>query len=136
MSASAKSRRSARASSAPGPEHLRKAGEFAERYRLSLWMEDGRWYGRCAELPNCMGDGKTPEDCIRSVRQSIIAGLAADLADGLPAPAPARQGVRTGQVNVRLSPDELAAIEANAERFGFKGVADYIRSIALVGFRA
>jgi predicted RNase H-like HicB family nuclease len=135
MSTSAKSKGSAKAGKAPGAEYVRKAEELAERYKLSLWMEDGRWYGRCVELPNCLGGGDTADACVRSVRQAIVAGLAADLADGLPAPAPSRGGARTEQVNVRLSADEAAIIAANAERFGFKGMADYIRSVALVGFR-
>ena len=77
------------------------------------------------------GDGQTVESAIADAREAVVAGLSADLADGMSAPLPASQGVRSEQVNVRLSADEREAIEANAIRAGFKGMADYIRAVAL-----
>lgn len=138
MATTAKSRSSAKVAgvSRPGASHIRKARELAAKYKLTLWKEDGDWFGRCVELPNCMGDGKTPDAAIAATRAAIVAGLASDLAAGLPAPLPAREGVRTEQVNVRLSADERAAIESNATRAGFKGLADYIRAAALGQFSA
>jgi predicted RNase H-like HicB family nuclease len=130
MATSAKSKSSVKVLA----EHRATAAKLADKYRITLWREEDGWYARCVELPNCMGDGDTPEAAIASTRQAIIAGLATDLARGLPAPLPAREGVRSVQVNVRLSPDEREVIEANAIQAGFKGMADYIRAVAL-GFR-
>jgi predicted RNase H-like HicB family nuclease len=129
-----KSRSSAKAGKRPTVEHVREAAKMAVQYQVSVWSEDGHWYGRCAELPNCLGDGDTADACVASVREAVVAGLAADLADGLGAPAPARQGIRTEQVNVRMSLDERSAIEAAASRLGFRGISDYMRSAA-IGFR-
>jgi predicted RNase H-like HicB family nuclease len=142
MSITVKSKKSAKGSKSgpahllgpahlPGPAHLARAAELAERYKVTVWIEEGEWYGKCVELPHCMGDGASADAAIASTRQAIRAGLAADLADGLPVPLPARDGVRSQQVNIRLSADERAAIEANAARMGFKGMADYIRARAL-----
>lgn len=131
MATSATSRRSAKAGSIPSAEHEAQAAKLAEKYRITLWREEGEWWGRCVELPNCMGDGKTSAAAIEATKQAIVAGLSTDLARGMPAPLPAREGVRSEQVNVRLSADERQAIEANAKRAGFKGLADYIRAVAL-----
>jgi predicted RNase H-like HicB family nuclease len=127
MPTSAKSRKSVKVSA----EHEAQAANLAERYRITLWREEDGWYGRCVELPYCMGDGRTPKAAIESTKQAIVAGLSADLARGIPAPIPAREGIRSEQVNVRLSADERELIQANALRAGFKGLADYIRSTAL-----
>ncbi len=129
MRTSAKSRNSVKV----GPKQIRAAKALAGQYKITVWKEDDGWYGRCVELPNCMGDGADAEAAINSTRAAIVAGLSADLAAGIPAPIPAREGVRSEQVNVRLSPDERTLIEANATRAGFKGLADYIRAVA-IGF--
>lgn len=131
MATSAKSEKSVKIGNAPSRRHLAEAAKLAELYRITLWREDDQWWGRCVELPNCLGDGNSPAAAISATRQAVVAAVAADLADGVPAPLPARQGVRSEQVNVRLSADERAAIEANAIRAGFKGLADYIRAVAL-----
>ena len=131
MAISAKSRKSLKVGNIPTAQHEAQAAKLAEQYRITLWREDGEWWGRCVELPHCLGDGKTSQAAIEATKQGIVAGLSADLADGIPAPLPAREGVRSEQVNVRLSADERQAIEANAMRAGFKGLADYIRAVAM-----
>ena len=131
MATSVKSKGSVKVGNIPTAQHEAKAAALAEKYRITLWHEDGEWWGRCVELPNCLGDGKTPVAAIAATRQAVIAALSADLADGIPAPLPAREGVRSEQVNVRLSADERQAIEANALQAGFRGLADYIRTVAL-----
>ena len=131
MATSATSRKSVKASNLPTAQLEAQAAKLAELYRITLWQEDGEWWGRCVELPMCLGDGETPEAAIECTKQGIVASLSTDLARGIPAPLPAREGVRSEQVNVRLSADERQAIEANAMRAGFKGLADYIRAVAL-----
>lgn len=135
MSTSAKSKKSAKAnnasSSIPTAQHEAHAASLADKYRITLWREEAEWWGRCVELPLCLGSGRTPQQAIDSTKEAIVAGLATDLARGIPAPIPAREGVRSEQVNVRLSPDEREAIESNARRAGFKGLADYIRAVSL-----
>jgi predicted RNase H-like HicB family nuclease len=131
MRTTGKSKKSAKANDLPTQAHYDQAAKAAREYRFTLWQEDGEWYSRCVELPLCMGDGKTPEAAIAAGREAVVAGLGADLAAGMSAPPPAREGIRNEQVNVRLSADERAQIEANAARAGFKGLADYIRAVAL-----
>ncbi len=131
MATTATSRKSMKASSIPTAQQVAKAAKLAKEYKYTVWPEDGEWWSRCVELPHCMGDGKDVESAIEAARETVAAGLAADLAAGMPAPHPAREGVRSEQVNIRLSADERATIEANAQRAGFKGMADYIRIMAL-----
>lgn len=133
MATSAKSKRCARAGKAPSKDYVDRAAKAAQTYKFTVWLEDGEWWARCLELPHCMGDGATAEAAIASAREAVVAGLSADLAAGIPAPLPAREGIRSEQVNVRLSADERTLIEANAIRAGFKGMADYIRAVA-IGF--
>lgn len=131
MAISARSRKSLKVGNLPTAQHEAEAARLAELYRITLWQEDGEWWGRCVELPHCLGDGATCDAAVKATKQGIAASVSADLADGIPAPLPAREGVRSEQVNVRLSADERQAIEANAIRAGFKGLADYIRAVAL-----
>ena len=46
-------------------------------------------------------------------------------------PAPARQGVRTEQVNVRLTQEEKALLETSAKQKGFRGLSDFVRAGAM-----
>ena len=46
-------------------------------------------------------------------------------------PAPARQGVRGEQVNVRLAREEKALLESSARQKGFRGLSDFMRAGAL-----
>ncbi len=131
MATTATSRKSLRVSSIPTAQQVAEARKLAREYKYTVWPEDGECWSRCVELPHCLGDGKDVESAIEAARETVVAGLAADLAAGMPAPHPAREGVRSEQVNVRLSADERATIEANAQRAGFKGMADYIRIMAL-----
>ena len=82
------SRSSAKAGKRPAVEHVRRAEKLAVQYQVSVWTEGGHWYGRCVELPHCLGDGKTADACVASVRQAVVAGLSADLDDGMDAPEP------------------------------------------------
>ncbi|MGA2501542.1 MAG: hypothetical protein ABSH20_27695, partial [Tepidisphaeraceae bacterium] len=45
----------AKAGKKPAPEHVREAEKMAVRYQVSVWFEDGRWYGRCANTVRHLG---------------------------------------------------------------------------------
>jgi predicted RNase H-like HicB family nuclease len=100
-------------------------------YQIILTSEDGEWYGRGLELPNVFGDGATPAKCIDSTREALTAAVAYLLEQGQTPPAPAKQGKRTTQVNVRLTAEEKAILEGTARRKGFEGLSDYLRAAAL-----
>lgn len=40
---------------------------------------------------------------------------------------------RTEQLNIRVTPEERAALEAAAKKRGFRGLADYLRAVAFSG---
>ena len=107
-----------------------RAKEIAERYQVILAFEDGHWYGRGLEMPHVFGDGKTANQCTASTREALIAAVAYLLETGQRPPAPASAGRRTMQVNVRLTPDEKALLEATARSKGFGSLADFIRTAA------
>ena len=110
---------------------LRAARQIVEAYDIVLRREGDEWYGHALEYPEAMGDGKTPGGCIRATRKALLAAVATMIEAGQTPPAPARQGVRTEQVNVRLTPEEKAVLERCAKRKGFRGLSDFIRAGAL-----
>lgn len=116
------------------PAILERAHRIAADYRIAIEFEDGEYYGHSMELPGAMGDGKTPDQCVAATREAAAVVVAYMLEKGQTPPLPAREGARSEQVNIRLSVEEKAAIEAIATRFGFRGVSDYVRTAAIAGF--
>lgn len=115
------------------PDVLRRARAVARTYQVVLWFaeEEKEYYGRCLELPIVMGDGKTPDACMRSVRAAIKIVLGVMLERGESLPAPASEANRTEQINVRLTRQEKFILETAARSQGYHGVSDYVRSRAL-----
>lgn len=108
-----------------------QARALAEEYQVILRQEDGEWYGRGLEMPYVFGDGKSATACLASTRQALAAAIAYLLESGQVPPLPAREGKRTMQVNVRLTPEEKAQLESVAHRKGFEGISDFVRAAAL-----
>jgi predicted RNase H-like HicB family nuclease len=115
------------------PKVLERARKIVERYQVVVWFEEGEWYGRGVELPNAMNDGKTAEQCVTNTRDILVTTVAYLIESGEAPPPPARDNLRTEQVNVRLTVEEKMAVEAAAQRKGFRGIGDFMRSAALAG---
>ena len=110
---------------------LSKARRIAEKYEVILAYEAGEWSGRGLEMPNVFGDGKTPDECIKNTMEGLISTVAHLLERGETVPAPASEGKRTEQVNIRLTAEEKVILSASARSKGFHGLADFIRAKAL-----
>jgi predicted RNase H-like HicB family nuclease len=129
---SAKSRKSAKAIDRPfDAQVMAKAVRIAQQYQVILAYDAGHWYGRGLELPNIHGDGKTVDRCVANTREAFAGWVAYLLEEGQRPPAPARDGTRTAQVNVRLSCEEKVLLEATAKRKGFSGLSDFVRAAAM-----
>ena len=129
---SGKSKASAKAIDRPfAPEVLKEADSISQRYQIILSCEEGHWFGRGLELPHVFGDGKTLRQCMEDTRESLCGAVAVMLEQGQRPPAPAREGTRTQQVNVRLTAEEKVVLETTAKSKGFKGLSDFIRAAAL-----
>ena len=97
-----------------------------------MWLEDdGDWYGRGVELPGTVDDGKTAAQCIRKVRQALIGTVAWMIDEGKTPPPPASAGIRSEQINIRLTAEEKLALETAAKQHGDAGISDFVRSAAL-----
>jgi predicted RNase H-like HicB family nuclease len=120
------------------PAVIRRAEELAARYQVVVWHdeEENCFYGRGVELPLAMGDGSTSEQCIQETRAAFVAVLATLIEAGQPVPAPATEGKRDQQVNVRLTSNERLTLEAAARQRGFTGISDFVRAAALAGAKA
>ena len=60
---------------------IRRGRVIAARYQITLWRENGEWYGVGVEEPGAMGDGRTLEQCVRSVRESLAVVGASHIVD-------------------------------------------------------
>ena len=113
------------------PAILAEARRIVGEYKIILEFEDGEWYGHGLELPHAYGDGKTPTAAVKDTREAMAAGVACLLEDGRKVPTPAREGNRSVQINIRVTPEEKAVLEARARAKGYKGLSDYIRATVL-----
>ncbi|MCD4826052.1 MAG: hypothetical protein K8S55_15790, partial [Phycisphaerae bacterium] len=104
---------------------------IAKQYQIVLVSEGGQWYGHGLELPTVFGEGTTANKCVANTLEAMAVTVATMLELGQTPPKPARQGVRSVQVNVRLTPEEKALMEVNAKQKGFRGLSDFIRAGAL-----
>ena len=109
---------------------LARARELADAYQIVIRREDGAYFGEVLELPGVGADGRTPDACVKAVREALVASLAHLMELGQAPPAPASEA-RTEQVNLRLSPREKKRLESAAASKGFRGIADYARATLL-----
>lgn len=110
---------------------LATAKKVAEKYEVILTPEEGEWYGRGLEIPTVYGDGKTPDECIENTREALVATVAHLLERGEVIPAPASEGKRSEQVNVRLTVEEKVILSASAKARGFPNLSVFFRAKAL-----
>lgn len=100
-------------------------------YEIVVAFEDGEWYGHGLELPGAHGDGKTPQAAIADTREAMVGVVAYMLEEGHRPPEPAREGHRSVQINIRVTPEEKAVLESRSRSRGFRGLSDFIRSSVL-----
>jgi len=110
---------------------LAAAERIVDDYDIVLRREEGEWVGHALEYPETIGVGETVQQCMDETRKCLIIGVASMLSDGETPPAPARQNIRSEQVNLRLTPEEKALLESRSRAKGFRGIADYLRTTAL-----
>jgi len=110
---------------------LAKARTVAQQYQIVLKYEDGEWFGHGLELPGARGDGKTPSDAVADTREALVTMVAYMLEQGQPVPAPAREGHRSVQINIRVTPEEKTVLESQSRARGFRGLSDFIRTAVL-----
>jgi predicted RNase H-like HicB family nuclease len=115
------------------PDILRRAKELAGKFQIVVRFdeEEGEYYGRGLELPNALGDGATPDACVTSTREAMVALIAFMLERGERPPSPSGEAGRTEQVNIRLTAQEKLLLEDISGRKGFRGVSDFMRAAAI-----
>jgi predicted RNase H-like HicB family nuclease len=111
------------------PAILEKARQIANKYRILLEPQPGYGYvGTSLEMPGAMGDGMTADDCVGSVLESLIVGVAYLLESGQNPPAPADEQVRNKQVNIRVTEAEQRRLKEAAKASGFNDISDFMRT--------
>ncbi len=111
------------------PVILEQARRLARRYQVVMRREADCYYGRGLEMPNALGDGQTPGECLESVKASMAAVVAFMLERGQTPPAAAATESRLVQLNLRVSAYEKLAFEAAAKMRG-EGLSQFIRAAA------
>jgi predicted RNase H-like HicB family nuclease len=129
-----KSKRSSAKRSAPDRPFddrvFNEARRVVSSYRLILELDEGLGYvGSSVEVPTVMADGKTPDECVRATREALAVAVATMLEMGRRPPS--GRATRSVQVNLRLTAEEKLALEAAANRMGFKGISDFVRAAAM-----
>src|ERR1700675_4834467 len=104
------------------PEILERARTIAQSYQVVMWEEDGEYYGRGVELPLTMDDGKTPDECMKNTREAFVATVGYMLEIGEVPPAPAVEGKRDVQLNIRISAEEKLILDAASRRRGYASI--------------
>lgn len=79
------------------PRILRRARAIASRYRITLWREDGEWYGQGVEEPGAMGDGRTIQQAAKSTRDAMVVAVAYLLESAKPIVEPIVDRERRGR---------------------------------------
>lgn len=111
---------------------LKKAREIVSQYRLLIQpAEQLGFTGRTVEMPGVLGDGKTHEECVRSTLMAAETAVAVLLEREEKPPNPAAPRRRNEQLNIRLTAEEKLMLEEESQRRGFRGVSDFVRSVAL-----
>lgn len=111
---------------------VRKARKIVADYRIILERNERLGFiGSSVELPTVFADAKTPEKCYRTTQDALMVAVATMIECGQRPPQPASMGLRTEQVNVRLTAEEKLLFANAAMNLGFKGISDFIRSTAL-----
>lgn len=87
--------------------------------------------GRTLELPYVVGFGRTQADCTASLQEALAVAVGSMLANEELPPAPAVEGRRDEQVNIKLTRHEKAFFTHAARREGFRSIADFMRSLAM-----
>lgn len=82
-------------------------------------------------MPLVMGEGGTPEACYRDTLEAATASIALMLEKDQSPPAPAREGKRDQQINIRLSSSEKLKLERAADRAGYRSLSDFMRAAAI-----
>jgi predicted RNase H-like HicB family nuclease len=113
------------------PAVLSRAKKIADKYEIIISVEEGRYFGKGVEMPYVFGDGKTCEECINNTREALTSAVAHLIEKDEIVPAPAVQGKKDTQVNIRLNAEEKAILSAAASAKGYRGLADFIRAIVL-----
>jgi antitoxin HicB len=71
-------------------------------YRISLEKEDGSYFATVDELPGCMADGRTPNQAVANLRNSMRSWMESRRASCLEIPEPRAAGDYSGKVLVRM----------------------------------
>ncbi len=111
---------------------MRKAKKIVADYRIMLERNEKLGFiGSAVELPTVFADARTPEQCYKATEEALMVAVATMIECGQRPPQPASAGLRTEQVNVRLTAEEKLLFANAAMNLGFKGVSDFIRNSAL-----
>jgi predicted RNase H-like HicB family nuclease len=85
--------------------------------------------GSSIELPNIFVDGRTPQECYKTVQKALSLYVATMLEDNEHPPEGLRK--RTCQINIRFTSWEKRMLAKRSKELGFHGLSDFIRTVTI-----
>jgi predicted RNase H-like HicB family nuclease len=93
--------------------------------------ERGHFMARALEVETSFASGRTQEESIVNLRDSLLTLIASMIEDGEDPPVPASVMKRDEQINIRLTALERLRLEQAARAHGYRGLSDFVRIAAL-----
>ncbi|MHC4394672.1 MAG: type II toxin-antitoxin system HicB family antitoxin [Planctomycetota bacterium] len=111
---------------------MRDAEKIAADYRIILERSNKLGFiGNSVELPTVYADGKTTDECYKATQKALVIAIATIIECGQRPPRSSVSKKRDTQVNFRLTADERLLLSCEATNLGFKGISDFMRTVAL-----
>lgn len=114
------------------PKILARAKRIAHGYRIIIERHADLGYkARSLEIPTAFADGRTPNACVKAMEDALVATIATILVNNKRPPLSSRQAKTGAQINIRVNMLDKLLLEEAAEERGFKGVSDFVRTVAI-----
>ena len=115
---------------------IREARVRALEFNIVVSQRDsGKYVGFAREFPRHFGIGGSVEECFHKTRDAIVGAVALSMKLGEPIPEPVRDLRRHEQVNIRLTIEEKAMLQAAADADGARSLSDFVRELCLTASR-
>jgi predicted RNase H-like HicB family nuclease len=111
---------------------LKRSQKIAKTYHLVLEEHDRLGFtASCVELPTVFADGKSANECVRTIQKALTYAIATMIELGNTPPKPFSDEKRDAQVNIRLTYEEKVLLSGVSKNRGFRGLSDFVRTSVL-----
>jgi predicted RNase H-like HicB family nuclease len=114
------------------PTLLNKAQSVVSGYHLVIEENEELGYlGSSVEIPTVSVSAKTLAKCYAATQEALKITVATMFECGKTPPQAFSAKKRNVQINIRINGEEKLLLTSASKRLGFKGLSDFIRTIAI-----